>query len=52
VTKKNGVILGAKPKYPEYRDKVREMRKEGLTWKEICDKLNINYRTAKKAAEE
>lgn len=47
--KKKGVKLGAEPKYPQFHDRVREMRKEGKTWKEVCDVLRINYRTAKKA---
>ena len=50
--KKKGVKLGAEPKYPNYRDKVRQMRQQGKTWKQICQKLTINYRTAKKAAKE
>lgn len=47
--KKKGVKLGAEPKFPKYRDKVRQMRQQGKTWKQICQKLKINYRTAKKS---
>ena len=50
--KKKGVRLGAEPKYPRYSKKVRRLREElGLTWDEICEKLGINFRTAKKAYE-
>ena len=48
--KKKGVKLGAEPKFPKYRNKVRQMRQHGKTWKQICQRLKINYRTAKKAA--
>ncbi len=50
--RKKGVKLGAEAKYPRYREQVRELRGNGLTWKEICVKLGINYRTAKKAFED
>ena len=46
--KKKGVRLGAEPKHPLYRKKVSQMRGHGKTWKEICEQLGINYRTAKK----
>ncbi len=49
--RKRGVKLGAEPKYQMYRKKVRQMREAGKGWKEICDKLQINYRTAKKCLE-
>jgi DNA invertase Pin-like site-specific DNA recombinase len=47
--RKKGVKLGMEPKYPQYSERVKKMRNEGLTWKKICIKLMINYRTAKKA---
>ncbi len=48
--KKNGVRLGAEPKAPKYSKKVKELREDmGLTWNEICERLGINFRTAKKA---
>jgi hypothetical protein len=28
------------------------MREEGLPWKDICDELGINFRTAKKCLSE
>ena len=50
--RKKGVRLGAEPKYTRYKAKVLKMRQEGRTWKEICQKLGINYRTARKCLEE
>ena len=50
--RKKRVRLGAEPKYPKYRDQVRQMRMQGLTWKAICEELEINYRTAKRASKE
>jgi len=47
--KKRGVRLGAEPKFNRYGKKVKELREHGHNWKEICDKLGINFRTAKKA---
>jgi len=46
--KKKGVRLGVEPKYPRYRARVKKMRRQGKTWKEICEELGINYRTARK----
>ncbi len=46
--KKRGVRLGAKPKFTEYKEKVRKMRAEGKTLNEICRILGINFRTAKR----
>lgn len=46
--KKKGVRLGAEAKYPKYLERVKSMRKQGKTWKQICEKLGINYRTARK----
>ena len=46
--RKRGVRLGAEPKYPKYRNQVQEMRASGISWRNICEKLNINYRTARK----
>ena len=45
----NGIKLGARPKFQEYREQVRQLRKKGWNWKEICERLRINFRTAKKA---
>ena len=50
--KKKGVRLGAVPKYHQYSEKVKEMKMQGKTWKEICSQLGINFRTAKKCVEE
>ena len=49
--KRNGVRLGAKPKYLEVRKEVIQMREEQKTWKEICEVLNIDFKTAKKCIE-
>ena len=49
--KKKGVRLGAEEKYPKYRYKVKAMLRHGKTWKQICEELGINYRTAKKCVE-
>ncbi len=49
--KKKGVKLGAEPKYQKYREKVREMRQQGMSWNKICKHLKINYRTARKCLE-
>lgn len=46
--KRNGIRLGAVPKYQEYISDVKRMREEGIPWKNICQNLGINYRTAKK----
>jgi len=46
--RKKGVRLGAEPKYIKHREKVIAMKEEGKTWKEICEELKIDYRTAKK----
>jgi site-specific DNA recombinase len=45
----NGIRLGAKPKYQDFQKEVRRLRGKGQTWSEICKKLGINFRTAKKA---
>ena len=37
--RKNGVRLGAKPKYKRYRSKVRKMRSQGVSWRSICRQL-------------
>ena len=50
--KKQGVRLGAEPRYHQYSEKVKEMKMQGKTWKEICSQLGINFRTAKKCVEE
>ena len=50
--KKQGVRLGAEPRYHQYSEKVKEMKMQGKTWKEICSQLEINFRTAKKCVEE
>ncbi len=50
--KKKGVKLGAEPKYPQYSKRVKRMRKQGKNWKEICEELGINFRTAKKCVKE
>jgi len=50
--RKKGVRLGAEPKYPKYCKRVKAMRRQGRTWKEICGKLGINYRTARKCMED
>ena len=51
--RKQGVKLGAKPKYHKYSERVKKLREDlGLTWDEICKELDINFRTAKKAYEE
>jgi len=48
--KRNGVRLGAEPKFPKYSERVRMLREDQeLTWDEICERLGINFRTAKKA---
>ncbi len=46
--KRKGVRLGAEPKYQKYRKQVKELRRQSMTWKDICKELKINYRTAKK----
>ena len=47
--RRNGVKLGAKPRFQEYSGQVRKLKAKGYGWNEICEKLNINFRTAKKA---
>ena len=47
--KKKGVRLGARAKFPLYREEVRLLREKGFGWNEICERLGINFRTAKKA---
>jgi site-specific DNA recombinase len=46
---RKGVRLGARPQYPHYHKRVKRMRGKGMTWKQICEELGINFRTAKKA---
>ena len=50
--KRKGVKLGAEPKYHQYGKKVKELRSQRKTWKQICERLGINYRTAKKSLKE
>ena len=47
--RKRGVQLGARPKFHKYSEQVHRLREAGLSWKEICQKLKINFRTAKKS---
>lgn len=47
--RKRGVRLGAKPKWPQYKEQVREMRAKGMTWRAISEALGIDYRTCKKS---
>ena len=49
IARKNGKRLGAKPKYLEFRKRVVKLRKKNMPWKEICQRLEIDYRTAKKS---
>ena len=49
--KRKGVRLGAKPKYLGVQKEVIQMREEQKTWKEICEVLNIDFKTAKKCIE-
>jgi hypothetical protein len=45
-----GEHYGAEPKFPKYSERVRMLREDQeLTWDEICERLGINFRTAKKA---
>ena len=50
--RRNGVRLGAEPKFPKYRKRVQSMRAKGISWREICRRLDINYRTARKCMNE
>ena len=45
----NGIRLGAKPKYQDFQKEVKRLRQKGTSWSEVCKKLGINFRTAKKA---
>ena len=47
--RRKGIKLGAKPKFPKYHYQVKQLRKKGWNWNEICERLGINFRTAKKA---
>ena len=49
--KSKGKRLGAEPRFQDYSGQVKAMRKKCLTWVNICHKLSINYRTARKAYE-
>lgn len=46
--RKRGVQLGAKPKWIKHKEKVKELRAQGLTLREISERIGLNFRTVKK----